>query len=416
VLGPEFNHERRRKIMTSDDHACRGTTGLERHWPLDPEVTHLNHGSFGACPLHLLEFQNALRFRLERDPMRFFTIEMEELLDAARRDLARFVGAEPDDLSFITNATAGVNTVLRSLQFRGGDQILTTDHEYKACKNAIDFVAGRTGATVVVAEIPFPLDSPDRAFDAIMSRVTGRTRLALIDHVTSPTGLILPVRDLVSEMSVRGVDTLVDGAHAPGMIPFSIDDVGAAYYTANCHKWLCAPKGSAFLHVRHDKQPEIHPLPISLWADSPRTDRSRFRLEFDWTGTSDPTACLTVPEAIRFMGSLLPGGWPELMARNHALAVDARAVLARALRTEPPCPDDMMGSMATLPLPDGFPSVPTDAFPGDPLERTLRDRFGIVVPVFPWPQPPKRLFRVSAQLYNSLDEYERLADAFRQVL
>jgi isopenicillin-N epimerase len=306
---------------------------------------------------------------------------------------------------------------LRSLKFAAGDELLVTDHEYNACRNALEFAAGRAGATVVVAPIPFPLHSTEQIVGSILSRVTPRTRLALIDHVTSPTAMVLPIARLVRELAAQGVDTLVDGAHAPGMVPLDLSALGAAYYTGNCHKWLCAPKATGFLHVRPDRQELIHPLSISHGFNSRRTDRSRFLLEFGWTGTSDPTACLTVPEALRCMGGLLPGGWPEIMARNRALALAARKILCQTLQISLPCPDDCIGSMAAMPLPDNSESERPATPPFlDPLQEALLAEHGIEVPVNPWPRFPKRLLRISAQLYNFPGQYELLAKALPEAL
>ena len=388
-----------------------------RLWALDPRVVYMNHGAFGSCPRPVLDYQRKIRERLERQPIQFFVRDIEALLDDARGALAKFLGADPEGLVFVPNATAGVNTVLRSLRFKRGDELLVTDHEYNACRNALNFIAGQSGARVVVAKVPFPLRAKEEVVEPVLSRVTPRTRLALLDHVTSQTGLVLPIQTLVRKLARDGVETLVDGAHAPGMVPFNLRKLGATYYTGNCHKWLCAPKGAGFLHVQRERRQSIRPLSISHGANSPRADRSRYLIEFGWTGTTDPSACLSVPEALQFVGSLLPGGWAAVMRRNRALTLAARALLCETLQIELPCPDEMIGSLAAVPISDG-----TDAKPPksplylDPLQERLCTRHRIEVPIIPWPAPPKRLLRISAQLYNSLPQYERLAMALKPLL
>ncbi len=388
------------------------TSQFQKLWALDPEVIYLNHGAFGACPLAVMAAQQRLRSRLERQPMSFFTRDLEVLLDAARSELAEFVGADSADLAFVPNATTGINAVLRSLSLKPDDELLTTNHEYNACRNALNFVASRTGARVVVANIPFPIDSPLQVIQAVLEKVSPYTRLALVDHVTSQTGLVFPLQQLVSLLTERGIDTLVDGAHAPGMLPLNLREINSTYYTGNCHKWLCAPKGAGFLYVRRDKQSEIRPLTISHGANSPRTERSRFQLEFDWMGTDDPTAYLCVAEAIRFMGSLLPGGWLELMAANRTMALAARQLLCQQLGILPPCPDEMIGAIAVLPLPGDSPLYQQQQSSGLPLlqDLLLKD-FGIEVPMMPSPFPHLNLLRISAQLYNTLEQYDYLAKA-----
>ncbi len=377
-------------------------TNWSHYWSLDPTIEFLNHGSFGACPLPVMKLQQELRQRIERQPLQFFGRDLEELLDQARTDLATFVGANANDLAFVPNATTGINTVLRSLTFEPGDELLTTNQEYNACRNALDFVAKRSGAKIVVAEIPYPIESSQQAIKPILQAVTSKTRLALLDHITSQTGLVFPIAEIIHALSEQNIDTLIDGAHAPGMVAIDLAAIGATYYTGNCHKWLCAPKGAAFLYVKPDKQSEIRPLTISHGANSPRRDRSRFRLEFDWTGTDDPTAYLCVPEAIRFMGSRLPGGWSELMKHNRQKAIAARTILCNILKVALPSPDEMIGSLATVPLSDG-------SYLG--LQDALLEKFGIEVPIVPYPAAPKRLVRISAQLYNTLDQYEKLGRA-----
>ena len=384
-------------------------------WPLAPEVIFLNHGSFGACPSEVLHRQAELRAEMEAEPVRFLSRELDDRLDVARGALAAFVGADPEDLAFVVNATSGVNAVLRSLVFSSADELLVTDHAYNACKNALQFVADRAGARIVIVKIPFPVASPDAVVEAVIAGVTPRTRLALLDHVTSPTGLVLPIGRLIAELGRRGVDSLVDGAHAPGMVPLDLRTLGATYYTGNCHKWMCAPKGSAFLWVRPDRRADVHPLTISHGANAVRPERTRFRLEFDWTGTSDPTAWMAVPAAIDYLASLVSGGWPVLMARNRALALEARRLLCAAAGTAPPCPDEMIGSLASVVLPDGASSEIVWRRP-DPLQRRLYDDWKIEVPVMSWPAPPRRLIRISAQLYNTREDYVRLAEALTKEL
>ncbi len=363
----------------------------------------------------MLRHQADLRAEMEAEPVRFLSRELDDRLDVARPALADFVGADAAGLAFVTNATSGVNAVLRSLAFGAGDELLTTDHCYGACRNALEYVAERWGARVVVATVPFPLRSPSEAIDAVMAGVSARTRLVLLDHVTSPTGLVLPIEPMIAALAERGIDVAVDGAHAPGMLPLDLRALGAAYYSGNCHKWLCAPKGSAFLWVREDKRTGVRPLTISHGATAVRPERSRFHLEFDWTGTSDPTGWLTVPRAIEYMGALLPGGWPALMARNRALAIEARDLLCEAARTPAPCPDEMLGSLAAVALPDGPPGEMAWRRP-DALQARLFDEWGIEVPVITWPRAPRRLVRISAQLYNHREQYARLAAALDKLL
>jgi isopenicillin-N epimerase len=392
-----------------------GERPLRDWWSLDPAVRFLNHGSFGACPNPVLAAQARWRARMERQPVRFLARELEGLLDDARRPLARFLGASPADLAWVANATTGVNAVVRSLPLKAGDELIATDHTYNACRNAVEFAAAAAGARVVVASLPFPVASPDDVVEAVLSRVTQRTRLALVDHVTSPTGLVLPIARLVRELDARGVDALVDGAHAPGMVDVDVTALGAAYYTGNCHKWICAPKGAGFLHVRADRQRDVRPVVISHGANAPRTDRSRFLIEFDWVGTLDPTPYLCVPDALSLMGALLPGGWPALRARNRALALDARATLCAALGVPPPCPPGMIGALAAVPLP-GAATSPVPPPPDiDPLQQALLDRYGIEVPIVPWPVASGRLVRISAQAYNDGGDYAALAAALREL-
>ena len=400
---------------------------LARHWGLDPAITFLNHGSFGACPRPVLDVQQAWRDQLEAEPVRFLGRELNGRLLTVREALGDFVGADPDDLALVTNATGGANAVIRSIRFEAGDEIVTTDHEYNAILNVLRYVAERDGARVVVVGLPFPAISPDDVVERFMAAVTERTRLAVISHVTSPTALILPVERIVPELAERGIDTLVDGAHAPGMVALDLDALGAAYYTANLHKWVCAPKGSAFLHVRRDRQAGVRPGTISHGLNAPTDERSRFRLEFDWQGTLDPTPWLAVPAAIDFIGGLVDGGWPAVMARNRELALYGRDALAGGLGGDHlGSPATMIGAMAALPLPSKGPlggeasgSSPLDT---DPFQLVLDERFGIEVPIGAWPvpavqavSPPIRSIRISAALHNDSADIDRLVAALGEL-
>jgi len=391
-------------------------SGLSRQWGLEEGLVFLNHGSFGACPRAVLAKQCQFRELLEREPVRFIVDELEGLLDESRDALAGFVNADAEGLAFVTNATTGVNAVLRNLRLSPGDELLTNNHEYNACNNALRFEAERAGVSVVVAEVPFPLQGDDEVVEALLRCASARTKLCMVSHITSATGLIFPVERIVREMAARGIDTLVDGAHAPGMIEPDVTSVNAAYYTGNCHKWMCAPKGAAFLHVRADRREGaagFHPLVISHGYNTARTDRSRFRLEADYTGTADMSAALCIPEAIRFMERLFTGGWPAVRSRNRDMAIAARRVLCDRLGVGPPAPESMLGSMAVVPLrdrTDAEAAIPTRHH--DALQDRLIRKWKVQVPVMLFPlRSNRRWVRVSAQVYNAAAEYEYLAEA-----
>jgi len=392
---------------------------LAERWGLDPDIVFLNHGSFGACPRTVLAAQQALRDEMEENPVAFLARRLEDRLAAARAAVGVFAGADPDDLVFLPNATAGIATVLGSLEIRPGDELLTTDHEYNAALNALRAAAAEGGARVVLARIPLPVAGPDDVVERVLAAVTPRTRLVLLSHVTSPTALVFPVERLVPLLEARGVAVLVDGAHAPGMIPLEIGALGASWYAANLHKWCCAPKGAAFLHVRRDRQAAIRPLAVSHAANDPRPTSSPFVRAFDWTGTLDPTPYLAAPIALADVSGMLEGGWPAVMARNSALARAAREVLLGALGGEPIAPDSMLGAMAAADLPVEFGPPPDSPVAEDPLQAALREHAGVEVPFMGWPRDVepgerrRRLVRVSAHLHNHLPDYVALAEALR---
>jgi isopenicillin-N epimerase len=381
-------------------------------WALDPAIVYLNHGSFGACPAEILKKRDEYQQRLECEPVRFLIREMETLFEHSRKKVAALAGADPGNLVFVQNATSGVNTVFRSLRFQPGDEILMTNHIYPACRRLLEFVSAQTGAVLVEAFYPFPLSDPGLIAEAILEKVTPRTRIALIDHITAATAMIQPVEEIVRELDRLGVDAMVDGAHALGSVPLELEQLGAAYYTANCHKWLCAPKSAAILHVRRDKQDGIVPLVISHaghLADS-------FTERFYWPGTYDPAAALCVGDAIDYMASVFPGGWPAIMKRNHALCLEGRNILCRLLETDPPCPDFMLASMATIPLSQAKNLQPVNYKSTVPLQDRLLYDAAIEMPVWYWSEPPRRMIRISAQLYNSTEQYHYCGNVLKQQL
>jgi isopenicillin-N epimerase len=384
---------------------------FRRYWNLAPQVAFLNHGSFGACPKPILKLQAELRRQMEAEPVQFLWRRYEERLDPSRRQIAAFVGCRPQNLVFVTNATTGVNAVIRSLRLKPGDEILTTNHDYNACHNVLAEATREAGARLIVAQVPFPVACGDQIIEAVLDAVTRRTRLAMLDHVTSNTGLVFPVKRLIRELEARGVDALVDGAHAPGMVPLNLSRLAPAYYTANLHKWTCAPKGAAFLWAREDKQKELQPAVISHGNNTPRPSYRPFQDRFDWAGTFDPTAWMCAGEAIRWLSELLPGGWSELREHNQQLVRRARRAVCEALGVGAPCPENMLGSMATLPLPEHFQGRPRSGRI-DLEQQQLYDRFRIEVPLIRIGRLKRRYFRMSAHIYNSLAEYEYLARAF----
>jgi isopenicillin-N epimerase len=391
-------------------------SSLSRHWGLDEAVVMLNHGSFGACPTAVLQHQQELRAQMEAEPVRFFVRELNALAIEARVRLGEFIGADPDGLALLTNATEGVNTVLRSMTLRPGDEILLFDHAYNACANAVRYVAKRAGAHVRTIEVPFPIADPGDVVERTLAAVTPRTVLAMLDHITSPTGLIMPMEDIVPQLRAKGVKTLIDGAHVPGHIPLDLEVLRPTYYVGNCHKWLCTPKGVAFLYVDDEHRPEIRPLSISHGANRDTAHHSRFRLEFDWLGTSDPTAQLCIPHAIDFMAGLVDGGWPSIKKRNRTLALKGQALLCEALEIPPPAPAAMVGCLAAIPIPDGVGAGSESSLYTDPLQDKLLLDYGIEVPIVPWPHSPHRLVRIASQLYNSEEQMAYLAHVLPELV
>ena len=366
---------------------------MREYFLLDPDVVFLNHGSFGACPKPVFERYQAWQLELEREPVAFIAGRLPELLAEARTVLAAYVGAAPDDLTFVQNATTGVNMVARALDLQPGDEVLATDLEYGACDLAWHWFCARAGARYVRAEVPLPLASATEAVDALFSRRTERTRALFVSHITSGTALVIPVEEIVARARAEGLVTIVDGAHAPGQLPLDLAALGADFYAGNCHKWLCAPKGSGFLHVRPEWQERVDGPIVSWGYEEPATFISRTQRQ----GTRDAAAYLAVPDAIAFLKE------HEACERCVTLAREARTELCSLLGTEPLAPDELIGQMASVRLPRPDPE----------LSQRLFDGHRIEIPTMP---PQDDLLRISIALYTEWEDVERLLDALPQAL
>ncbi len=394
-------------------------------WGLDPDITFLNHGSFGACPRAVLERQREVVTLLERDPVRFFLRDRQALIDRSRSVLAATLGAATDDLVFVPNVTHACNAVLRWLTFDPGDEILITGHGYNAVNNAVRFVAAQSNAHVRVAKIRLPIMSEEEVVEQVMQAVTPRTRLAVIDHITSVSAVVLPIATIIGELRRRGITTMVDGAHAPGAVDLSIEALGADYYIGNAHKWLCAPKGAGFLHARpaarkRDREPcELQPPAVSHGYNTEGPMCNRFHDAFDFPGTIDPSPWCCVGTAIEFLIDLT-GDLSQMMESNGKMASEGADLLEQQCGLRRIAPPSMNGPMVALKLPDDpFHDNRDGTTSPDPslrLHMWLRDEYGVQVPVYYFPGAPQRLLRISAHVYNSLHDYQRIADAINELL
>lgn len=375
---------------------------IRHHWLLEDDCIFLNHGSFGATPKVVLAAQSKWRSRMEAQPIRFIDRELGGHLRAAASELAAFVGAKGEDLVFVENATAGINAVVRSLDFSLGDQIVTTNHAYAAVRKTLSYVCQRSEASLVEATIPFPLEREDDVVEAVANVLNPNVKLLVVDHVTSPTALVLPVAKLVALARSHNIPILIDGAHAPGMLPLDLEKLGADWYAGNCHKWLFAAKGCGFLWVKPERQNNIHPVVISNGFGT------GFLAEFDWVGTRDYGAWLAITDAIAFHQHLSPELGTELYAHNHDLAVWAAQMLADTLAQPLPAPLNMLGAMATI-------EIPTQNANWDcrQIHDLLWSKHQIEVPIIPFDH--KLWVRVSAQAYNEAEEYEALANALQSI-
>ena len=375
----------------------RGVQSPLTDWVLDPEVVHLNHGSYGGCPRAVFDAAAALRLRLERARLGFLVRVWKYELDRARARVAAFVGTEPDRLAFVPSATTGVAIALASAAPADGDDVVTTSHAYRACKNQL----ARTPARTIVVPVELPYD-PDRTADAILAAVTPRCKLALLDHITSPTALRMPLERVVPALAARGVQTIVDGAHAPGQIALAIDALGASWYVGNSHKWVCAPKGTGFVVAAPAVAARTRPVVTSHGASPEYGPPNRYHAELDWAGTHDPTPHLAVPVAIDTIAHMA-GSWERAIAHNHALVVEMRARLLDGLGGGTPLARDAdLGAMAAVPI-----DIPTTPLA---LQAALLDA-GWEIPIVDFASGP--LVRVSAHLYTEAAQADALARELR---
>jgi isopenicillin-N epimerase len=385
---------------------------MREHWLLDPKYTYLNHGTVGAPPRRVLEKQQALRDELERQPARFMLRELaglqlapwraESRIREAARSVAGFLGARSEDLVFVSNATTGVNAVLRSIPLAAGDEVVMTDLAYGAITLAAGLATRERGSTLRIVEMPHPVRGPDDIVEAIVSALTPRTKLAVVDHVTALTALVLPVTAIVAACHARGVPVLVDGAHAPGSVRLDISSIGADWYVANLHKWAHAPRACGVLWAAPDRQRDLH-HPVVSWGFG-----QGFREEFEWNGTSDPTSYLAAPEGIAL---LREWGYEAVLDYMHSLAWEAAHVLTDCWQTILETPRAMVGAMVTVPLPEAAGASDPDAAR---LRLALLVDDRIEVQLHAW---RGRLWaRVSAQVYNERSDMVRLAEAVSRQL
>lgn len=369
---------------------------LRDRFLLEPDCTYLNHGSYGALAKPVAEAANDFRLQAERQPSRFMMDELPDLIRDAADDLGKYLGARGREIVFVDNATTAVNAVLRSVAFLPGDEVVTTSFAYPAVRNTLEFVTERAGARLITAELPFPLLSPADIVEAIASAMNRRTRLLVVDHVASETGLVLPINDIVRLARSRNIPVLVDGAHAPGMLPIKLEQLDATWYAGNCHKWLGAPRGCGFLWTYPDFQPRIRPTTISNYISN------GYNAAFDWPGTKDFTAWLSVPAAIDFRAEL---GEAEIYAYCRRLTARAARLLSDTWQSDLGSPRGMMGFVATVALPTNARAKPETALK---IRQILRREHNLETYV---KAIDGRLWvRVSAYVYNELSEFERLAE------
>lgn len=387
--------------------------GETADFPVREGLTQLNNGSYGCAPVVVRAAQEYLQQQLEGDAVRFFKRDLEFYSDDARRALSEFVGAPLTDLALVPNGTFAVSTILANLDLNPGDEILITDHEYMATMNELERVCDRSGASLSIAKLPFPEITEDLAVERILGAITPKTRYALLSHIASASAYILPLERIIPELKAKGIKVIIDGAHAPGQLKLNITQLGCDWYAASCHKWLATPKGTGFVYAHPDVQNDFKPLALSCRVHEKRIDRAPFLCDFDYVGTNDYSANLSIPVAIAHLGAQLQGGWDPLYQRNHDLIMQGASIIRDALGVTTAPPESMTGSMVSIPIP-GTPTKGT--IYDDSLWDALYAKHHIQVPIWAIPNVHPRAMRISAQLYNTIEDYEKLAKALKAEL
>jgi isopenicillin-N epimerase len=379
-----------------------------KHWNIDQSILFLNHGSFGATPKKVLEQQQHFQLQLERQPLRFFMRELPELHRETLQKLSSFLQCDSQDLVYVKNATEGVNTVLSSIPWQKNDRVLITNHIYQACKNALFVYSQRYGFEIDEVEVSYPYQNEDEILQCVLKGITKNTRLLLIDHISSPTALHFPIEKIARNLKGSRVELLVDGAHAPGMIPIHPSETGAQYYTGNCHKWLCAPKGAAFLWVDPNCQEKIDPLNISKI----NVKSQNFQDRFYWGGTQDLSSFLSIPKAIESIPEICGKSWEEVMERNFMMSRKVSQLLSSKLQQLVPIPEGSIINMCSIPLPKLERVLQPSEF--DPLQEKLYYEYKIEIPIINFGKDRDRFIRYSCFLYNSMEQYEYLGEVLER--
>ena len=375
---------------------------LKDQFFLDPDITFLNHGSFGACAKPVYEDLLNWQLQMEREPVKFFEDTIFDALKKSRQVLGNYINCPADDLVYFPNPTTAINAAARSLKLEPGDEVLSTNHIYGALDRTWKYICEKNGAEFVKADIAFPIQSKDEFLNSFFKAITSKTRVIFLSHITSMTAMIFPVEEVVEFARENNILSIIDGAHVPGHIPLNIHTLNPDIYTGACHKWMCSPKGTSFLYVKKEMQENIHPLVVSWGWESENPSDSQFLDWHEWQGTRDMSAFLTIPEAVKFMDD---NDWPNVSRKCREMVIQTRNQLLNYLNISPPCPNDWLGQMASIPLPFN------DAVE---IKNALLNKYHIQVPIFTW--EGKVYLRYSIQAYNSESDLEKLLSAIKELL